>query len=47
MVKIIVGIVLGVLVCIYYPDIAPIAKYKFLESGGPRDKLVEIIKEIE
>ena len=47
MVKIIVGIVLGVLVGIYYPDIAPIAKHKFLESGGARDKLVTIIKEID
>ena len=47
MVKIIVGIVLGVLVCIYYPDIAPIAKHKFLESGGARDSLVNVIKEIK
>ena len=47
MVKIIVGIVLGVLVCIYYPDIAPIAKHKFLESGGARDSLVDTLKEIK
>jgi len=46
-VKIMIGIVIGFLVCTYYPEIAPIAKYKFLESGGARDKLVTIIKEIE
>jgi hypothetical protein len=33
-------------VCTYYPSLSPIAKYKFLESGGARDSLVNTLKEI-
>ena len=46
MIKIIIGIVIGFVVCNYYPELSPIAKYKFLESGGARDSLVNTLKEI-
>jgi hypothetical protein len=47
MIKIVIGLVIGVVLCTYYPSIAPVAKYKFLESGGPRDTLVNTLKEIK
>jgi hypothetical protein len=47
MIKIIIGIAIGFMVCTYYPSLSPIAKYKFLESGGPRDALVNTLKEIK
>ena len=47
MVKIIFCVVIGFMLCSYYPSIVPVAKYKFLESGGARDKLVNVIKEIK
>jgi len=47
MIKIIIGIVIGFMLCNYYPSIVPVAKYKFLESGGPRDSLVNTLKEIK
>ena len=47
MIKIIIGLVIGVMLCTYYPSIAPVAKYKFLESGGARDSLVDTLKEIK
>ena len=47
MIKIIIGIVIGFMVCTYYPSLYPIAKVKFLESGGARDSLFNVIKEIK
>ena len=47
MIKIIIGMVIGFMVCNYYPSLSPIAKYKFLESGGARDTLVNTLKEIK
>jgi len=47
LIKIVIGLVIGVVLCTYYPSIAPVAKYKFLESGGPRDTLVNTLKEIK
>jgi hypothetical protein len=46
-IKIIIGIAIGFVVCTYYPSLYPIAKMKFLESGGARDSLVNVIKEIK
>ena len=45
MVKIIFCVVIGFMLCSYYPSVVPIAKYKFLESGGARDTLVNTLKE--
>ena len=47
MIKVIVAFVLGMLVMVYYPNIIPIAKHYVLEAEGPRDKLVETLKEIK
>ena len=47
MFKFIIGIILGVFICSYYPDIMPVAKYKFLEPGGARDTVVATLKEIK
>ena len=41
------GIVLGVFICAYYPDVVPVVKYKFLEPGGARDSVVNTLKEIK
>ena len=46
MFKIILGIILGFMICYFYPEVEPIAKYKFLEPGGARDTMVETLKEI-
>ena len=46
MFKIILGISLGFMICSFYPEVEPIAKYKFLEPGGARDTMVETLKEI-
>ena len=46
MFKLIIGIILGLFICSYYPDVMPVAKYMFLEPGGPRDTVVETLKEI-
>ena len=46
MFKIILGIILGFMICSFYPEVEPIAKYKFLEPGGDRDTMVETLKEI-
>ena len=40
------GIILGLILCSFYPEVEPIAKYKFLEPGGARDTMVETLKEI-
>jgi len=47
MFKIIIGIVIGFVMCNYYPSISPVAKEMFLESGGARDSLVNTLKEIK
>ena len=47
MLKFIMGLIVGVLICTYYPNVAPIVKYKFLEPGGARDTVVETLKEIK
>ena len=47
MIKIIFCVVIGFMLCSYYPSIVPVAKYKFLESGGARDSLVDTLKEIK
>ena len=47
MIKIIIGIAIGCMVYAYYPAIGTIAKVKFLEPGGARDSLVNVIKEIK
>ena len=46
MFKIILGIILGFMICSFYPEVEPIAKYKVLEPGGARDTMVETLKEI-
>ena len=46
MFKFIMGMVVGVLICVYYPSVVPIVKYKFLEPGGARDSVVETLKEV-
>ena len=46
MFKFIIGIVVGIFIASYYPDVMPIAKYKFLEPNGVRDTMVETLKEI-
>ena len=47
MLKFIIGIVIGMVICAYYPSVVPIVKYKFLEPGGARDTVVESLKEIK
>ena len=47
MIKIIIGIAIGCMLYAYYPMIGSVAKVKFLESGGARDTLVNVIKEIK
>jgi|TARA_B100000902_G_C27227825_1_gene873152 hypothetical protein len=46
MFKFIMGVIIGVVICAYYPSVVPIVKYKFLEPGGARDSVVETLKEI-
>ena len=46
MFKIILGIILGFMICSFYPEVEPIVKYKFLEPGGARDTMVETLKGI-
>ena len=47
MLKFIMGMVVGIVICAYYPNVVPIVKYKFLEPGGARDTVVETLKEIK
>ena len=42
----IMGMIVGLVICAYYPSVVPIVKYKFLEPGGARDSVVETLKEI-
>ena len=46
MFKFLIGIGLGVFICAYYPDVVPVVKNKFLESGA-RDVVVNTLKEIK
>jgi len=46
-IKLIIGVVLGFMLCNYYPTVVPVAKEMFLESGGTRDSLVNTLKEIK
>ena len=46
MFKIIIGIVLGVVLVTYYPQIATTTKDVFLESGA-RDEIVKSLKEVK
>ena len=41
------GMIVGLVICAYYPSVVPIVKYKFLEPGGARDSVVETLKEIK
>ena len=47
MLKFIMGMVVGIVICVYYPSVIPIVKYKFLDPGGARDSVVETLKEIK
>tara|TARA_B100001758_G_C18144942_1_gene470907 strand:+ start:395 stop:538 length:144 start_codon:yes stop_codon:yes gene_type:complete len=47
MMKFIMGVIVGVLITAYYPDIVPLAKQKILEPGGARDSVVDSLKEIK
>ena len=46
MFKILMGISLGVLLTVFYPDIIPVVKNLFLDSGA-RDVAVETLKGIK
>ena len=47
MLKFIMGVIVGILVTTYYPDVVPLAKQKLLEPGGARDSVVDSLKEIK
>jgi len=44
--KILIGIVLGVVLVTYYPQIATTSKQMFLDSGA-RDEIVKTLKEVK
>ena len=46
MIKIIIGMGLGVVLTVFYPDIIPYVKSAFLDSGA-RDVAVETLKGIK
>ena len=46
MFKIIIGIVLGIVIVTYYPQIATTTKDVFVESGA-RDEIVKSLKEVK
>lgn len=46
MIRVIIGIGLGVLLTVFYPDIIPHVKSAFLDSGA-RDLVVDQLKEIK
>ena len=46
MFKIIIGIVLGVVLVTYYPQISTTSKEVFLDSGA-RDEIVKSLKEVK
>jgi hypothetical protein len=46
MFKIIIGIVLGIVIVTYYPQIATTTKEVFVDSGA-RDEIVKSLKEVK
>ena len=44
--KFLFGILIGIVITIFYPDIIPVAKDKFLDSGA-RDVIVDTLKDIK
>jgi len=44
--KILIGIILGVVLVTYYPQIATTSKEVFLDSGA-RDEIVKSLKEVK
>ena len=46
MFKFLGGIVIGVALAVFYPDIVPVVKNSFLDSGV-RDVVVDTLKEIK
>ena len=46
MVKLLIGVGLGVILTVFYPDIVPIVKSAFLDTGA-RDIVVDTLKEIK
>ena len=44
--KFLFGILIGIGITIFYPDIIPVVKDKFLDSGA-RDVIVDTLKEIK
>jgi hypothetical protein len=44
--KILIGIVLGIVIVTYYPQIATTTKDVFVESGA-RDEIVKSLKEVK
>ena len=46
MFKFLGGIVIGVALAVFYPDIVPVVKSSFLDSGV-RDVVVDTLKEIK
>ncbi len=46
MIKIIIGMGLGIVLTVFYPDIIPVVKSAFLDSGA-RDIVVDQLKEIK
>ena len=46
MFKILIGIVLGIVIVTYYPQIATTSKQMFLDSGA-RDEIVKSLKEVK
>ncbi len=46
MFKLLIGVGLGVILTVFYPDIVPIVKSAFLDTGA-RDIVVDTLKEIK
>ena len=46
MFKILIGIILGIVIVTYYPQIATTTKDVFVESGA-RDEIVKSLKEVK
>ena len=46
MFRFLIGVGIGVVITMFYPDIVPVAKTTFLESGV-RDVMVDTLKEIK
>ena len=46
MFRFLIGVGIGVVITMFYPDIVPVAKNTFLDSGV-RDVMVDTLKEIK